>query len=85
MLKSGYIFRQDMVYKASPMFKCCPMCGSRDFLRLRKVTLSYFGDNTSTFCSVRCEACHLVYGEDEGFPVFNGVGDLLASWNRRKY
>ena len=79
-------FESDGLSKAKKIYLACPMCGERDWLKLRNVVAFDFnhGEKLSYF-SIHCEQCKLTFGEIDGIPTYKNESELIADWNHRKY
>lgn len=79
-------YDSDGLKRASCIYKPCMKCGKRDFLKVRVASKYDFRyKETQNFYSVRCEDCKLIFGEEEGQPIYDSESDLIAAWNCRKY
>ena len=80
------IFDEDMLSRASGRFLPCAYCGKRDGLKIRKATkYDFLARAKNCFFSIRCEECHMVFGEENDCPLYDSESGLIADWNRRAY
>ena len=80
------MFDEDGLRKPKLIYQSCPMCGKREWLKVRtaaKYDFHYM--EKKEYFSIRCEDCKLTFGEVDGEPVYESESDLIAAWNRRKY
>lgn len=79
------MYESDMLKKAMPIYKGCPMCGHRSWLKVREVSWFSLKECLEHRFSIRCESCNLVFGEFDGVPQYATESALIADWNRRAY
>jgi predicted nucleic-acid-binding Zn-ribbon protein len=80
------LFDEDGLKKAGGRFLPCPMCGKREWLKVRVATkYDFHYMEKKEYFSIRCEDCKLTYGEENGEPIYESESALIADWNRRAY